>query len=236
MLLTLSNLKALQADFVPQLIANFETSFSVKLTEEAKTIRDVVGQIDTRLFQSYTKPTIATLDKTIMDGITAPDWVPASTRPEQVRPYVYTTLLTLVLVHTEISTTIPGSAYASRSSLNPTTASLLTAILTHLLTQVSTSLLTAFSSRSKYTLPALMQATLDTEFIAQTMSHYATEEASSIQSKIYLELDRRTNNDARAQLQTELGEMRGVLKRLREKTKGEFACFKKPRSGSTKAT
>ncbi|KAJ9243953.1 hypothetical protein DTO027B5_8510 [Paecilomyces variotii] len=232
MLLTLSNLKALQADFVPQLITNFETSFSVQLTEEAKTIRDVVSQIDTRLFQSYTKPTIATLEKTIMDGITAPDWVPANNRPDQVRPYVYTTLLTLVLVHTEISTTIPSSAQASRSS----TPSLLSTVLTHLLTQVSASLLAAFSSRTKYTLAALMQATLDTEFIAQTMSQYATDEASSIQSQIYLELDRRTSNEARAQLQAELGEMRVVLKRLRERTKGEFACFKKPRSGGAKAT
>lgn len=82
-----------------------------------------------------------------------------------------------------------------------------------------------------------MQATLDTEFIAQTLSQYATEEASSIQSQIYLELDRRTTNEARTKLQAELGEMRGILKRLRERTKGEFACFKKVKSGtSTKAT
>ncbi|KAL2006392.1 hypothetical protein VTN00DRAFT_9060 [Thermoascus crustaceus] len=237
MLLTLSNLKALQADFVPQLVTNFETSFSVKLTEEAQTIRDVLSQIDTRLFQSYTKPTIATLHSTILDGITAPDWVPSTNRPDQVRPYVYTTMLTLVLVHTEITTTIPSTAFAgpSRSPSNAT-ASLLTNVLSHLLTQISSSLLTAFTSRPKYSLPALMQATLDTEFIAQTMSQYATEEASSIQSQIYLELDRRTNNEARTKLQAELGEMRGILKRLRERTKGEFACFRKVRSGtSTKA-
>ncbi|KAL2000879.1 hypothetical protein VTN02DRAFT_2520 [Thermoascus thermophilus] len=235
MLLTLSNLKALQADFVPQLVTNFETSFSVKLTEEAQTIRDVLSQIDTRLFQSYTKPTIETLHSTILDGITAPDWVPSTNRPDQVRPYVYTTMLTLVLVHTEITTTIPSTASASPNRSNAT-ASLLTNVLSHLLTQISSSLLAAFTSRPKYSLPALMQATLDTEFIAQTMSQYATEEASSIQSQIYLELDRRTNNEARTKLQAELGEMRGILKRLREKTKGEFACFRKVRSGtSTKA-
>lgn len=76
-----------------------------------------------------------------------------------------------------------------------------------------------------------MQATLDTEFIAQTMSQFSTDEASQTQSQIYLELDRRTNNEARTRLQAELGEMRGVLKRLREGTRGEFACFKKSRSG-----
>ncbi|OAX81759.1 hypothetical protein ACJ72_03895 [Emergomyces africanus] len=231
MLLTLSNLKALRTDYVPQLVSNFETAFSVKLTDESKTIRDVLGQIDARLFQSYTHPMTATLNSTILDGIAAPDWVPLTTRPDQVRPYVYTTLLNLVLVHTEVSTTLPAP------SQNPSSApasSLTNAILSHLLTQISSSLLNAFTQRPKYSLPALMQATLDTEFIAQTLSQYVTEEASKIQSQIYLELDRRTNNEARAKLQAELGEMRGVLKRLREATRGEFACFRKVRSGGTK--
>ncbi|CRK21294.1 hypothetical protein BN1723_012321 [Verticillium longisporum] len=40
-------------------------------------------------------------------------------------------------------------------------------------------------------------------------------------------LDARTDNDARARLQSELPEMRSVLKRLREASKSEFACFKK---------
>lgn len=235
MLLTLSNLKAFQTEFVPQLVSNFETAFSVKLTEESKTIRDVLGQIDDRLFQSYTNPTSATLDAVIQEGIKAADWVPTTSPPEQVKPYVYTTMLHLVLVHTEISTTIPIQPGTSASNPSPSSAnSLLTSVLSHLITKISSSLLTAFQSRNKYTLPALMQATLDTEFIAQTMSQYVTEEASSIQSQIYLELDRRTNNEARTKLQAELGEMRGILKKLREHTKGEFACFRKVRSGGVK--
>lgn len=230
MLLTLSNLRALQADLVPQLVANFETSFSVTLTEEAKTLSDVLNQIDDRLFQSYTGPTISALNKTIYDGVTAADWVPMTDRPENVQPYVYNTLLLLVLVHTEISTTIPSASPGDslRLSQSPT-SSLLTIVLTHLLTQVFSSLLNAFRARPRYSLAALMQATLDTEFIGQTMSQYSSDEASALQSKIYVELDRRTTNEARTKLQVELGEMRGVLKKLREKTKGEFACFKKPK-------
>ncbi|PGH11120.1 hypothetical protein AJ79_05065 [Helicocarpus griseus UAMH5409] len=231
MLLTLSNLKALRADYVPQLVSNFETAFSVKLTDESKTIGDVLGQIDARLFQSYTRPMTATLNSTIREGIAAPDWVPSTSRPDQVRPYVYTTMLNLVLVHTEVSTTLPTP---SQNGSSTAASSLTNAILSHLLTQISSSLLNAFTQRPKYSLPALMQATLDTEFIAQTLSQYSTEEASKIQSQIYLELDKRTNNEARAKLQAELGEMRGVLKRLREATRGEFACFKKVRSGGNK--
>lgn len=232
-LLTLSNLKALQAEFVPQLITSFETSFSVKLTEEGKTVRDVLSQIENRLFQSYTKPIIASLNTTIANGVASPDWVPSTDRPDQVRAYVYNAMLTLVLVHTEISTTIPTSVSASSSRASPNApASLLTITLTHLLVQVSSSLLAAFKARASYSLAALMQATLDTEFIAQTLSHYASDEASSVQSQIYVELDRRTTNEARTRLQAELGEMRVVLKRLRDRTKGQFACFKKPRGGT----
>lgn len=236
--MTLSNLKALQADYVPQLISNFETSFSVKLTEEAKTVRDVLSQIEDRLFQSYVNPTTALLDKTISAGIASPDWEPSTERPEQVRPYVYNAMLTMVLVHTEISTTIPSSvSIASRTSPNAP-FSLLATVLTHLLSKISSSLLAAFRARSSFSLAALMQATLDTEFIAQTLALYATEEASNVQSQIYVELDRRTTNEARTKLQAELGEMRVVLKKLRDRTKGEFACFKKPRSagGSSKSS
>ncbi|KMP03998.1 hypothetical protein CIRG_03690 [Coccidioides immitis RMSCC 2394] len=234
-LLTLSNLRALRAEHVPQLITSFESAFAVKLTDESKTIQDVLGQIDTRLFQSYTRSVVDTLHTMILNGISSADWVPSTSRPDELRPYVYTTMLTLVMVHTEVSTTLPGAS-SSTSTMSPASPShpLTHAILAELLTQISKSLLEGFMSRPKYSLPALMQATLDTEFIAQTMSQYATEAAGQVQSQIYLELDRRTNNEARAKLQAELGEMRGVLKRLRERTRGEFACFKKVRSVSSK--
>lgn len=74
-----------------------------------------------------------------------------------------------------------------------------------------------------------MQATLDVEFVAQTLSHYTTDRASELQSLVYQELDARTDNEARTRLQNELPEMRAVLKRLREASKSEFACFKKPK-------
>lgn len=214
MLLTLSNLKALQTDVVPQLIAQFETSFSVKLTEETKTIRDVLSQIESRLFQSYTQPTVGQLSSIVRAGISSPNWIPSTNRPTEVRPYVYEALLLLVYVHTEVSTTA---------------AALTTQILSHLLEQMSVGFLEAFKLRSRYSLAALMQATLDVEFVAQTMTQYTTDQASKTQSQIYLELDRGADKDASSRLQNELPEMRAILKKLREGTRSEFACFKKQR-------
>ncbi|EHK97359.1 putative Exocyst complex component SEC5 [Glarea lozoyensis 74030] len=215
MLLTLSNLQALRIDVIPNLTTQFENSFAVKLTEESKTIRNVVGDIDARLFQSYTRPAVETLRNIIKRGIMAPDWPPANEeKPKEVKAYVYEALLSLVLVHTQVSTTA---------------SSLTSQVLSYLLEQVSRELLDAFKQRQRYTLSSLMQATLDVEFVAQTLTQYTTDKASEIQSQIYQELDKGTDNDARQKLQNELPEMRAVLKRLREGSKSEFTCFKRHR-------
>lgn len=105
MLLTLSNLNHLRSEVIPQLISHFESAFSVKLTEESKTIRDVLAQIDARLFQSYVDPTIKVLQQTIAAGIASPTWVPSTPRPIDARPYVYDVLISLVLVHAEVTST-----------------------------------------------------------------------------------------------------------------------------------
>lgn len=216
LLLTLSNLSLLRRETIAQLISQFETSFSVSLTDETKTLRDVQNQIDARLFQAYVSPTVSSLFSTISSGIAAPSWVPATPRPTNAKAYVYSVLLSLVLVHTEVSTTA---------------TTLTNQILSYLLEQVSSALLSAFKQRTNYSLPALMQATLDVELIAQTLSNYTTEKASETQSQIYLVLDERTDHDARMRLQGELPEMRAILKRLREGTKGQFGCFKRERRG-----
>jgi exocyst complex component 2 len=72
-----------------------------------------------------------------------------------------------------------------------------------------------------------MQATLDVEFMAQTLASYTTEAASQVQTDIYQVLDAKTDNAARVRLQDELGSLRSTLKRLREGTKVQFACFRR---------
>ncbi|KAK8172693.1 putative exocyst complex component SEC5 [Phyllosticta citrichinensis] len=214
-LLTLSNLQALRTDLIPQLVSQYEFHFSVKLTEEANKVDDALSQIYARLFQSYSTPISTKLGALVRKGIASPDWEPNLPLPTDARTYVYDVLLELVVVHTQVSTTA---------------APLTSQILKYLLEQVSKHLIENFKARPKYSLAALMQATLDVEFMAQTLGNYTTEKASEIQSDIYLALDERTDNDARVKLQSELGELRVVLKKLRESTKNEFACFKRVRS------
>lgn len=226
LLTTLQNLTHLRTSTIPHLISLFESTFSLTLTDESSTIRDVLSQIDARLFQAYVKPSIDRLSIIIHDGIASPSWLPADAdaKPENAKPYVYDALLHLVTVHAEI---------ASASSTSASGPSLLAQqILSHLLETSSGLLLDSFSAaHSHYSLAALMQATLDVEFFAQTLNPFTTERASEVQGQIYLALDERTDDEARKRLQECLGEMRGVLKRLREGTRGEFGCFRRERRG-----
>lgn len=228
MLLTISNLKALRSEHIPRLIQLFETSFTVKLSDEADQINRQAADVDKQLFQAYTTPTVAYITKLIKEGIHAPTWEPRTSRPDQVSPHVYASLMVLVNTHTEISTTIMLP--------NTSSSTLLQEILSFMLENISQALVDGFKERksNRYSLAALIQATLDTEFIAQTMSQYASKRTGEIQNEIYVELDKRTTNDARADLQKELGVMRGVLKKLREQSRNSFGCFKRARSEKPK--
>jgi len=222
MLLTLSNLQALRSQVVPNLNGQFENAFSVKLTDESKTIRDVLGQIDARLFQTYTRPSVEALRKIIRAGLADPSWSGQGQKPTAVKPYIYDALLTLVLVHTQVSTVAP---------------TLTSQVLSYLLEQTSREIFDALQAQhSRFDLPALMQATLDVEFAAQTLSQYTTEKASGIQGEVYTMLDAKTDDQARASLQQELPGMREILKKLRDQSRGEFACFKRPRGGTAPAS
>lgn len=155
----------------------------------------------------------------IRTGVLAPTWAP-SDKPKEASPYVYEALLNLVLVHTQVSTTA---------------SSLTSQVLSYLLEQATRELLEAFKQLPRYTLAALMQATLDVEFIAQTLTQYTTDRATELQGQIYQILDAKTDKEAREMLQNELPEMRSVLKRLRDGSRSEFACFKKARRREDKA-
>ncbi|KAL8834701.1 MAG: hypothetical protein Q9170_003645 [Blastenia crenularia] len=216
LLLSMSTIRLFQAELIPRLINQFETNFSVRLGDETKTFRDSLSQIEAKLFKSFTSESTSKLTSTIYAGITSPAWVPTTDRPTELRPYVYEALLHLVYVHTEISTTTPP---------------LLPPIISYLFEQIVMAFLSAFRARTeRYTLAALMQATLDVEFVASILSQFTTARASELQSQVYQELDQRTDNSARMRLQNELPEMRAILKKLREGTRGEFACFKKQRT------
>lgn len=215
-------MQTFQTETTPQLTSQFENLFSVQLSEETTRVRDVLQQLDLQLFRSYTKPHQTRITSTIRSGIFSPNWAPEPQRGQspadrEPSPFVSAVLLDLVIVHTEVSTTSP-----------PLTARILRALFE----ATTAALIATFQELPSCSLAALMQATLDVEFMAQTLASYTTEKASAVQTEIYQVLDQKTDNAARVRLQEELGALRQVLKRLRDGTKVEFACFRRVKRGT----
>ena len=224
-----------------QLMKKFEDDFGIPLPEKRKDVNESLSRINTLLFESYVHPHAKKLTTLISASIASPSWPPTS-RPTIVSSYVYTGVLHLVSLHTELTTTAEQLTVRVLSSLFETICKALLDAFRARATSAQTVAAwqqpngtsnNAGSGHHRFSLPDLMQATLDVEFFAQTLGAlYGTEKASEYQSQVYVELDRA--GDARA-LQAELPEMRGILKKLKESTRGEFACFKREKRERTPA-
>ena len=74
-----------------------------------------------------------------------------------------------------------------------------------------------------FSLPALLQATLDVEFVTQILgSQYTTNKAQEYQRTVYQVLDKGSNDEARSGLQGELATVRNILQKERKATKSEL--------------
>lgn len=223
MLLTLSNLASIRSSEIETLISNFEAAFSVKLTDETNTIHSTMDQVKSNLFAEYTKPIVASLHEIVQAGVLSPDWPPPRGRnATEVRSYVYDAMLKLVDVHAQVMTTSPAMVQP---------------VVSHLLERLCYELVQGFKGREKYELGELLQATLDTEFVFQSLDSYISPEAKNRQTELYGVLDKRATADAKSRLQNELAECKSILSRVRRYSRAEFACFrdKKKERGRTKA-
>lgn len=197
----------------------FETAFSIPLTEETNNIKDALIQLDQQLFDAYTKPHAAALAKTIEKGLLSSEWIP-QTKALVVNPYIHEALLQIVLVHAQVVTT---------------TSSLLNRIISFMLESFSSKVVTTLKAHptERFGLNALLQATLDVEFVNQTLGQYVTDRSQELQSEIYMELDKKSDGPSRTALHKELADLRNVLMGLRRSTRAEFLCFRQKR-GSTR--
>jgi exocyst complex component 2 len=99
----------------PHLLNLFQNLFSIQLSDETARIRDVLTQLDTQLFKSYTKPHALQIAAWIETGIFSPRWAAGASAPNKrvadldPSPYVSTVLLHLVTLHSQTSTTSPNS-------------------------------------------------------------------------------------------------------------------------------
>ncbi|OBZ78171.1 Exocyst complex component 2 [Grifola frondosa] len=168
-LLVVSNFGHLMRTLIPNMMSEFETAFGTSIEEHKRTLMTVVQELDKTLFESYVKPKATALLGIVRSGIldSEMDWY-ETPQPKEIRPYVYETLMYLVGVHAQVSAAA---------------APLLERTLNALVEDVAEEALRCFRQVKRFGMGGMLRATLEIEFMHQTLSRYVTPSADQTLSR-----------------------------------------------------
>ncbi|POW17792.1 hypothetical protein PSHT_06230 [Puccinia striiformis] len=237
LLLTISNLSNFTTVYIPRLFKQFSEAFSLDMTNDLETLMDVVEQLDTLLLGDYIKRKAEIISEIIQTGVLSGkvDWLTAP-KPTGVNSFVYDALLTLVLVHSQV-TSLVGPIPSTQNGGE----SLVKIVLSKLVEELAQQCLEAFGSVEKFGMGGMLQATLEIEFIHRTLSAFITPEADLSMQGIYQKITsayqrspaQGEKEGANNELQNELEALKRTLHLSRRTTALAFVCFKKPKSASS---
>ncbi|CAG8478107.1 13674_t:CDS:10 [Acaulospora morrowiae] len=215
-LLTISNLSNLKQLMIPRIVSQFENAYKCSMSQETHALNDVVNQLDGILFEDYIKRRTEVVRDIITKGILSGDidWYRIS-KPKEVHSFVYEALLSLVLVHAQVSEI--AKHLVSRT-------------LSVLLENMARDFLEAFQKVKKFGMGGMLQATLEIEFMHQTLSQYVTPRAQETLQLIYTTIEQLYDTgQSSGNLETELSGVKQLLVESRKNTSLQFMCFKKPK-------
>ncbi|CAO3635122.1 unnamed protein product [Cunninghamella blakesleeana] len=213
-LLTVSNLAHMRAAVIRKLVNLFEGAYKINMEEDFKTLLDVVDQLDQILFNDYIKRKSASIRDIIHHGIlmSGIDWYSIS-KPTEVHSFVYEALMTLVMVHSQISSVAKQLVHRALSAL---------------LENMAKDCLESFRQVERFGMGGMLQATLEIEFMHQTLSQYVTPTASDTLQLIYQTIEQAYDQHQQhsGNLQSELSHVKELLVFSRKSTIVQFLCFK----------
>ncbi|PIL27676.1 hypothetical protein GSI_10828 [Ganoderma sinense ZZ0214-1] len=212
-LLVVSNFAHLQRALIPSMTAEFETVFNISLADEKNSLMAVVKELDKTLFESYFKPKSTAITAIVRNGILDPqmDWY-ETPQPKEIRPYVYETLMYLVGIHAQVSAAA---------------APLLERTLNALVQDVADEALRCFRQVKRFGMGGMLRATLEIEFMHQTLSRYVTKAADETLSELYTRISQAyAKRPGDENLQAHLDGVKKTLSDARRATGIEFLCFR----------
>ncbi|OSD08742.1 hypothetical protein PYCCODRAFT_1448893 [Trametes coccinea BRFM310] len=212
-LLVVSNFGHLMRVLIPNMLTELETAFNTSLAHDKETLMTVVQELDKTLFESYFKPKSAALTAIVRNGILDPamDWY-ETPQPKEIRPYVYETLMFLVGVHAQVSAAA---------------APLLERTLNALVEDVAEEALRCFRQVKRFGMGGMLRATLEIEFMHQTLSRYVTPPADQTLSALYTTISHAyAKRPGDENLQAHLDGVKKTLADARRATGVEFLCFR----------
>ncbi|KAJ3517910.1 hypothetical protein NLJ89_g205 [Agrocybe chaxingu] len=223
LLLVVSNINDLSKIVIPGMLVQLETAFGISMTEDRKVLMTVVNELDKTLFDGYVKAKGEVVNAIIRDGILDPqmDWYETS-QPTEIRPYMHETLMSLVGVHSQVCTTAE---------------SLLDRTLNALVEELASEALRCFRQVKRFGMGGMLRATLEIEFLHQTLGRYVTPTAAKTLSDLYNRISqayaRRPGDE---NLQANLDGVKKILGETRRATGIEFLCFKQARPSTSSSS
>ncbi|KAN0060309.1 Exocyst complex component S5 [Thecaphora frezii] len=229
-LLSVTNLTHLNKTVVPNLVKQFQDAYQIKMVDDLKTIDEVAHQLDSILFSDFIRRKSALITTTLRTGILSSgiNWQTIP-KPSGVHPFIYESLLLLVQIHAQV-----------RAVTKP----LVTRTILALVEDLAKETLECFTKIPRFGMGGMLQATLEIEFIHQTMAQYISDKAEATLKKVYETISHKYQRSADASdaggsgsggqqeaeiLKRELERVKKTLMESRKATALEFLCFRKAR-------
>ncbi|KAG0708035.1 exocyst complex component Sec5-domain-containing protein [Suillus ampliporus] len=216
LLLVISNFAHLSASLIPSMLSQFENALGVSVEDDRKTLMKSVTAMDKTLFDGYVKPKAAIVAAILRDGILDKemDWY-ETPQPTEIRTYMYKALMGLVEIHAQIS----------RVAEN-----LLERGMHALVENAAEEALLSFKQVKRFGMGGMLRATLEIEFMHQTLARYVSPPAAKTLSELYNKISqayaRRPGDE---NLQGNLDSVKRTLAESRRATGIEFMCFRAPK-------
>src|SRR5271170_2681161 len=136
-----------------------------------------------------------------------------------VQPYVHQALLSLVTTHSQVTSTSP---------------TILPRVMTSLVESFSSDLLASFRKVPSFCMGGMLQATLEVEFLHQTLGSNVSKQAGETLQAVYGTIEKAYAGSGGVDL--ELGKVKGLLQRSRAGTKYVYSCFKTKKNGKAEGS
>ncbi|KAF9564481.1 hypothetical protein CPC08DRAFT_788512 [Agrocybe pediades] len=217
LLIVISNVNYLSKAVIPNMLNQFEDAFGTSLVEDRKMLITVVAELDKTLFNGFIKSKSENVKAILRGGILDPqmDWY-ETPQPTGVRPYMHEALLTLVGVHAQVC-----------KIAEP----LLDRTLNGLVEELASEALRCFRQVKRFGMGGTLRATLEIEFMHQTLSQYLTPTAAKALTELYNRISQAySRRPGDENLQSSLDGVKKILAETRRATGIEFLCFRKTKS------
>ncbi|KAJ3090326.1 hypothetical protein HK102_004105 [Quaeritorhiza haematococci] len=188
-LLVISNLSFMRSAMLPKLSALFEAKFmrstmappasahlALSSSSDSKHYLEAIDHLDTLLVRNYVRRKARAIGQLVRNGVLASglDWNDLR-KPQEVRPYCHEILLLLVMVHAQVS---------------DVSKPLVRRVVGELLHHLAIELLAAFRRVDRFSTGGYLQATLEVDYLQQTLSSYETPPTTTIFKLILDTLER----------------------------------------------